>query len=178
MTTPSHQPYGHGQQPPQPYGSVQMPTATAHLRYARANGSLGRIRPTGPTVLLFVLTLGIYGFVYFYKTHKEIQWHTGDGLGGPVALVLAIFAGFVSPFLLSSEVGTLYERTGRPKPVSARTGLWVLPSSATFLVAPYLPSLGWPTVTFVLVLLLAPSLVWFLRTNAALNEFWHGAGAR
>jgi hypothetical protein len=38
-----------------------------------------------------------------------------------------MFVGIVSPYLLSHEVGGLYERRGQAKPVSAATGLWVFP---------------------------------------------------
>ena len=70
-------------------------------------------------MLLYLVTLGIYGFVYYYKTHEEIKIQSGQGLGGTVALLLAIFVGAASPFLLSSEVGGLYARRGQAQPVSA-----------------------------------------------------------
>ena len=39
--------------------------------------------------------------------------HSGQGLGGGLALLLAFFVGFVMPYLTSNEVGDLYERSGR-----------------------------------------------------------------
>jgi hypothetical protein len=83
--------------------------------------------------------------------------HSGVGLGGGVALILAIFVGIVMPFLTPSEVGGLYERRGQARPVSAATGLWAL-------------LLGW----FFLVGL----IVWFVKTNGALNAYWRSLGAR
>ncbi len=88
---------------------------------------VGRVRSTGTCVLLFVVTLGIYGLFWYYATHDEMKRHTGQGLGGGLALVLALFAGVVSPFLVSSEVGELYARRGQARPVSGATGLWYLP---------------------------------------------------
>ena len=55
-----------------------------------------------------------------------MKQHSGTGLGGAVALILAIFVGFVMPFLTANEVGGLYERRGQARPVSAITGLWIL----------------------------------------------------
>src|ERR1700712_1507154 len=91
------------------------------------SGPVGKVRSTGVVILLTLVTFGIYSLVYYYSVHEEMKRHSGDGLGGVLALVLAIFVGIVSPFLLSKEVGDLYERQGRHAPVSALTGLWVFP---------------------------------------------------
>jgi hypothetical protein len=147
-------------QPAQPYGYGQpMPGAPAYAQYAQPtgpSGPIGQIRSTGLMILLFFVTFGIWSLVYYYQTHEEMKRHSGEGIGGVLALVLGFFVGFASPFLLSSEVGGLYERTGRPKPVSALTGLWVYPG----------------------FLILVGPFVWFVKTNGALNEYWRSAGAR
>jgi hypothetical protein len=83
--------------------------------------------------------------------------HSGVGLGGGVALILAIFLGIVMPFFTPSEVGGLYERRGQAPPVSAVTGLWAL-------------LLGW--------LFFVGLIVWFVKTNGALNAYWRSLGAR
>jgi hypothetical protein len=113
---------------------------------------VGQIRATGISILLYIVTLGIYGLVYYYKTHDEMKRHSGEGLGGGIALVLAFFVGFVLPFTMASEVGNLYKRAGRAAPVSGVTGLWIL-----------LPIAG--------------AIVWFVKTNGALNEYWKSQGA-
>ncbi len=79
---------------------------------------------------------------------------TGDGLGGIVALLIAVVFRLVPPFLLSNEVGQLYERRGQTPPVTALTGLWVFPG---------------------IVILVGP-FIWFVTTNNALNEYWRGQG--
>lgn len=142
--------------PTQQGGFAPMPGLPAHAQYAHPAGPLGRIRGTGVTILLFIVTLGIYSLVYYYQTHEEMKRHSGEGLGGALGLVLALFIGAASPFLLSSEVGRLYERTGRAKPVSAVTGLWVIPGS----------------------LILVGPIIWFVKTNGALNAYWRSLGAR
>ena len=134
-----------------------MPGVPAYAQYAQPQGPIGQIRPTGLTILLFFVTLGIWGFVYYYQIHEEMKRHTGEGLGGVLALVVAIiFAASSSPYLLSHEVGRLYERRGQAKPVSAITGLWFFPG----------------------IFILVGPFIWFVQTNDALNEYWESLGAR
>ncbi len=84
---------------------------------------------------------------WYFAVHHEMQRSSGRGLGGILALVLAIVVAPVMPFLTSYEVGNLYAAVGRPRPVSAWSGLWII-----------LPVLG--------------VLIWFVKTNAALNRYW------
>ena len=116
---------------------------------------IGRVRGTGVCILLTVVTLGIYSLFWFYSVHAEMKAHKGTGLGGGIGLLLAIFVGVVMPFITSQEVGELYERRGVAKPVSAATGLWNFPGS---------------------FLIIGP-LVWFIKTNGALNAYWRSQGA-
>jgi hypothetical protein len=158
------QPYGspppYGQQPPpygqQGYGGQPMPGVPAYAQYARPQGPIGQIRPTGMIVLLFFVTFGIWGFIYYFQTHEEMKRHTGDGVGGVIALVLSLFVGIVSPFLLSHEVGELYARRGRQPPVTALTALWFFPG----------------------ILILVGPFIWFVQTNNALNDYWRSVGAQ
>ena len=62
----------------------------------------------------------------------------------------------MSPYLLSHEVGDLYERRGQQKPVSALTGLWFFPG----------------------IFILVGPIIWFVQTNDALNDYWRSLGAR
>ncbi|WP_040339798.1 DUF4234 domain-containing protein [Candidatus Blastococcus massiliensis] len=114
------------------------------------------MRSTGVAILLLIVTLGFYSLYYYYATHEEMKKHSGEGIGGVLALVLAIFVGFASPFLLSHEVGGLYERRGQEKPVSAMTGLWYIPG----------------------ILIIVGPIVWFVKTNGALNAYWRSQGAQ
>jgi hypothetical protein len=139
--------------PPPAYDAVPAPAGPGVL----AAAPVGKIRNTGTCFLLMIVTLGIYGWVWYFKTHDEMKRHIGDGLGGGIALVLAIFVGIVMPFLTANEVGRLYERRGQKAPVSALTGLWAL-------------LLGW--FFFVGI------IVWFVKTNGALNAYWRSLGAR
>ncbi len=88
---------------------------------------VGKIRSTGVCILLAVVTFGIYTLVWFYKTHDEMKRHTGHGLGGGLAFILAWFVGIVMPYITSSEVGTLYERAGHAQARLGCDGPVVLP---------------------------------------------------
>ena len=120
-----------------------------------APGPAGKVRGTGACIALSIVTFGIYSIVWFYKVHSEMKKHTGAGLGGGLAAVLALFVGIVMPFLTSGEVGTLYRRAGMAAPVSTTTGLWYFPG----------------------VFILIGPLVWFVKTNGALNSYWRSVGA-
>ena len=113
---------------------------------------IGKQRGTGVCILLTLVTIGLYPIYWVYKVHQEIKQHSGTGLGGPIALLLFVFVAVVTPFITASEVGGLYERRGLPQPVSAITGLWIL-----------LPLVG--------------AIVWFVKTNGALNRYWAEMGA-
>jgi hypothetical protein len=152
------QPPGYGYPPPTQYGYAgqPMPGVPAYAQYAQPQGPIGQMRPTGMTILLFCVTLGIWGFIYYYQVQEEMKRHSGEGLGGVLALVIALFFGIVSPFILSNEVGNLYGRRGQEKPVSAATALWFFPG----------------------ILILVGPFIWFIRTNDALNEYWASLGAQ
>ena len=141
--------------PPPPAPATPAPGLPAYA--APGIAPVGTIRSTGTCVLLTIVTLGFYTWYWYYKTHEEMKQHSGTGIGGGVALILAIFVGIVMPFLTSNEVGGLYERRGQAKPVSAVTGLWFL-------------LLGW--------FFLVGAIVWFVKTNAALNDYWRSVGAQ
>ena len=147
---PAPAPYS-GQYPAYPASRYPQPAAGPY-----GYGPPGEVRGTGLQILLFVITFGIWVSIYFFLTHDEMKRHSGEGIGGVLALLVSLFAYVASPFLLSHEVGGLYERSGRRKPVSALTGLWVFPG----------------------ILLLIGPIIWFVRTNNALNSYWRGRGAR
>jgi hypothetical protein len=102
-------------------------------------------------ILLSIITIGIYGLYWFYKTFQELKDHTGQGVGGGVGLILAILLGVVDWFLLPHEVSRLYESSGRRSPVAALTGLWNL-----------IPLIG--------------SIIWLVKVQGSLNAYWRSSG--
>lgn len=157
-------------------------------------GPPGRIRPTGTSILLFVCTFGIYGLVYNYSVHDEMRRHSGRGIGGGVALLLSFLAYVAMPFVTPAEVGSLYERRGQAPPVNGWTGLWtVVPWIGGyvlwFMVAfssfaadsntDDISSLAGGFIIGFLVWIgaaIAGSVVWFVKTNDALNKYWASCG--
>jgi DUF1707 SHOCT-like domain/Domain of unknown function (DUF4234) len=138
------------------YGYAAMPVPQTSGQHPQPMGPAGQVRTTALQMLLFVVTLGIWGYVYVFQTHDEIKRHSGEGIGGVLALIVSLVAYVASPFLLSHEVGGLYERAGRRRPVSALTGLWFFPG----------------------IFLLVGPIIWFALTNSALNDYWRSRGAR
>jgi len=122
------------------------------MQYGADPSHVGRVRSTGVSILLFIVTFGIYGWFWYYQVHEDMKRHTGRGIGGVVALILAIFVGFVMPFFTSSEAGNMQEAGGRPRTVQGLTGLWIL-----------LPLIG--------------AIIWFVKTNGAINDYWRSRGA-
>lgn len=143
--------------PAPPAGGFPAHVAAPHPPVAASGsfGSIGKIRGTGLCMLLTVVTFGIYPIVWYYQVHEEMKRHSGHGLGGGLSLVLAIFVGFVMPYVTASEVGALYEGRGLRKPVSGLTGLWYFPGC----------------------FLLIGAFIWFIKTNGALNNYWRSLGA-
>jgi hypothetical protein len=121
--------------------SVTPPAAAA------VRGPVGKVRSPLAVILLSIVTVGIYGLYWFYKTFQELKDHTKKGVGGGVGLILAIFLGVVDWFLLPHEVGRTYENEGQQAPVRALTGLWNL-----------LPLIG--------------SIIWLVKVQGALNRYW------
>ncbi|PZS28293.1 MAG: hypothetical protein DLM58_17335 [Pseudonocardiales bacterium] len=116
-----------------------------------AQGPIGKQRNGIAVVFLAIITLGIYWLVYVFKTSKEIKNYSGIGIGPGLMLVISLFVGIVTPFLLGHDVAELRARYGLPPKVSAATGAWVL-----------LPLVG--------------IFIFSAKVQGALNEVWQSQG--
>ena len=120
---------------------------------AAARGPVGNTRSTGLCILWAILTVGIYTFIWVYKTQDEVKRYSGNGVGGVLGLVIYILISPVTFFVVPSEVRYMYEDLdGGHSPVRGIHGLWFL-----------LPLIG--------------SLIWFIQVQGALNRYWEGKGA-
>ena len=118
-----------------------------------ARGPVGETRSIGLSILWFILTIGIYGFYWVYKTHEEIKRYSGNGIGGVLGLVIYILISPVTFFVIPSEVRYMYEDLdGGTSPVRGIHGLWIL-----------LPIIG--------------AIIWFVQVQGALNRYWESKGA-
>jgi hypothetical protein len=118
-------------------------------------GPLGQPRGIGFGILLFIITLGIYGWYWAYKTQEEMKQHTGEGLGGVLGLVIWILLNPVSAFVIPSEIGKMYAKDGQQPPMTGWTGLWLFPGG----------------------ILIVPAIVWFVKVQGALNRYWEAKTA-
>jgi hypothetical protein len=82
-----------------------------------------------------------------------MKQHSGEGVGGLLGLLLAIFCSIIAVFLLPAEVGNLYAREGQEKPITALTAFWNL-----------IPIAGW--------------IIFIYKVQNALNNYWGPKGAR
>ena len=114
--------------------------------------NVGQPRGIGFGILLFIVTLGFYGWYWVYKTEEEMKQHTGDGLGGVLGLVVWILLSPVMAFVIPSEVGKMYEKDGQQPPVTGWTGLWLFPFG----------------------IFIIPAIVWFVKVQESLNRYWEG----
>lgn len=117
---------------------------------------VGQPRGIGFCILLFVVTLGFYGWYWAYKTQEEVKQHSGEGLGGVLGLVVWILASFISAFVIPSEIGRMDAQEGQPAPVNGWTGLWLVPFG----------------------IFIIPAIVWFVKVQGALNRHWELHGVR
>lgn len=120
---------------------------------------VGSTRSIGLSILWAILTLGIYTFVWTYRTFDETQRHRGSGLGGALGLVIYIacvavgyFAVAITGVLVWNEIQSLYRDDDREPPHTPLWGLWLL-----------LPIVG--------------PFIWFIPTQQALNDYWQSKGA-
>jgi hypothetical protein len=125
----------------------------SELSAQQARGPVGNTRSIGLSILWAILTLGIYTFVWVYKTQEETKRYSGNGVGGVLGLVIYILISPVTYFIVPSEVRYMYEDLdGQKSPVRGIFGLWFL-----------LPLIG--------------SIVWFVQVQGALNRYWESKGA-
>jgi hypothetical protein len=114
-------------------------------------GPLGHQRSVGVSILLAVVTLGIYTYVWTYRTQGEIKRHSDIGVGAGLGLLIYFLVGVATYFLVASDTEAMYQARGWNSPVRTITGLWFL-----------LPLIG--------------SIIWFVKVQGALNEYWKALG--
>jgi hypothetical protein len=136
--------------PPPPIGGtgVGSPVPTA----LGDRGPVGKRRSIGLVILLSIVTCGIWTFVWSYQNGEELKQHRRTGLGGVVYLLITMFVSPVTMFIMASEVEQMYRDEGKEPPITTIWGLWFL-----------LPIIG--------------NLIWYLRIQNALNDYWTAHGA-
>lgn len=152
---PPEQPASAPVPPPPPPAPPPAPGASA--TYAVPAGRVppsieGVLYQKWPNVLLTIVTCGIWSYIWVYRSTDDLKQYNGDGLGGLVQLLLAIFINPVVWFTIPNEIEKMYQRDGRQSPVSTLWGLWFL-----------LPIIG--------------NFIWYFKMQDSLNDFWRSKGA-
>ena len=138
---------------PAPETAPAVPPPPSSLAPRAAGwGPPGKIRSWGVVAILTIITCGIYGLFWQYFMFNENKEYSGEGVGGAVGVILAIFIGIVNIFLLPTEIKNIYEKAGKQSPVRWTVGLWVI-----------LPIVGW--------------FIWLYKVQTAENDLWEAAGA-
>jgi hypothetical protein len=113
---------------------------------------IGTPRSVGLTILVTIVTFGIWTWVWSYMNGEELRNYRRDGLGGVAYLLLTIIFYPITMFLMANEVENLYLDAGEQPRITTLWGLWFL-----------LPLIG--------------QIVWYVRIQHAINEFWQARGA-
>lgn len=113
---------------------------------------IGKPRSIGLTILLTIVTFGIWSLLWRFWTGEELKRYRVDGLGGGIFLLFAFLIYPAVMFLMADEVAKLYEEEGLPAPITAVWGLWFL-------------------------LALIGHILWYVCMQRSLNEFWIAKGA-
>jgi hypothetical protein len=138
--------------PPPPSGSVPPPGMPVMATPGQPPSNIGGVYySVGLTILLTIVTLGIWGIFWTYRTNEDLKRYNRDGIGGPIGVVLYLVINVVLMFTIPHEIEQMYHRDGRKSPVSTVWGLWFL-----------LPLIG--------------HIIWYVKVQHALNDFWQSKG--
>ena len=140
-----------GEPTPAAEPAVPPPPPEAPQAAAGGWGPPGQIRNWGTVAILSIITCGIYAIFWQYYVFRDNKEFSGEGVGGGIAVIFAIFIGIVNIFLLPAEEGNIYAKAGQEKPVSGVTGFWVL-----------IPLVGW--------------FIWLYKVQNAINTRWEQMG--
>lgn len=115
---------------------------------------IGKVRSPVLVIVFSIITVGIYALYWHYQVFEDNKRYAGDGLGGVAALIISIIplVNIAILFLLPSEVGNIYTREGRDRPVQGITGFWNL-----------IPLVG--------------TIIWIVKCQSAINRLWQAHGA-
>lgn len=135
--------------PPPPPPPPSEPGYGSPAAYGGPGGYIGDQKSIGWQILIGIVTVGIYGLYWIFRSHDDVKKHSGQGIGGVVGLIIWIVFYPVNLFLLPVEIQRMYEQEGQTSPVRWTSGFWFL----------------------------LFAIPWYVKMQAALNQHWamHGA---
>jgi hypothetical protein len=138
--------------PPEQHPAARAQAAAAVAAATSGDGPLGKPRKTGLTILVSIVTFGIWTFLWSYWNGEELKNYRRDVLGVGIYLLFTFILSPLTMFFMASEVEKMYREAGEEPQITAVWGLWFL-----------LPFLG--------------NIIWYVRIQGALNRFWEQQGA-
>jgi len=112
---------------------------------------IGKPRSVGLTILVAVVTFGIWTWVWSYMNGEELKTYRRNGLGGVAYLFLTVLFVPITMFLMANEVENLYLDADEQPRITTLWGLWFL-----------LPLIG--------------NIIWYVRIQHAINKYWQARG--
>ena len=119
---------------------------------SRDYGPIGKPRSVPLTILVSIVTFGIWTWVWSYWNGDELKRYRSEGLGGVGYLIITIIFSPITMFLMANEVENMYRAEGEEPKITTVWGLWFL-----------LPIIG--------------NIIWYVRIQNAINMFWQDRGA-
>ena len=119
---------------------------------SRDYGPIGKPRSVPLTILVSIVTFGIWTWVWSYWNGDELKRYRSEGLGGVGYLIITIIFSPITMFLMANEVENMYRAEGEEPRITTVWGLWFL-----------LPIIG--------------NIIWYVRIQNAINMFWQDRGA-
>ena len=128
-----------------------IPPTSAQSSPAANGNPIGKPRSVGLTILVTILTFGFWTWLWSYWNGEELKKYQRDGLGGLAYLLFTVFFVPITMFLMANEVERMYTDAGEEPRITTLWGLWFL-----------LPLIG--------------NIIWYVRIQNAINEFWQDRG--
>jgi hypothetical protein len=129
-----------------------VPPASEQPAPEPVSAPIGKPRSVGLTILVAIVTFGIWTWVWSYLNGEELRNYRRQGLGGVAYLLFTIFIVPVTMFVMANEVEQMYVQAGEQPRITTIWGLWFL-----------LPLIG--------------NIIWYIRIQNAINQFWQARGA-
>jgi len=98
-----------------------------------------------------IVTFGFWTWLWSYWNGEELQKYRRDGVGGVAFLLFTIIIYPVTFFLMAGEVERMYTDAGEEPRITMMWGFWFL-----------LPLIG--------------NIIWYVRIQNAINEYWQARG--
>jgi hypothetical protein len=131
--------------------NTPLPPASERPTTESLDSPIGKPRSVGLTILVTVVTVGFWTWIWSYWNGEELKTYRRDGVGGVAFMLFTIFFVPVTMFLMANEVERMYTDAGEEPRITTLWGLWFL-----------LPLIG--------------NIIWYVRIQNAINEFWQARG--